>query len=67
MLWVPAEAYAINSNMGFTVTKYFDHEKNQEVTKALVINDGKVLRPDLIYLLKKVAVPTTPSTPSQGG
>lgn len=67
MLWVPAEAYAINSNMGFTVTKYFDHEKNQEVTKALVINDGKVLRPDLIYLLKKVAVPTTSSTPSQGG
>lgn len=67
MLWVPAEAYAINSNMGFTVTKYFDHEKNQEVTKALVINDGKVLRPDLIYLLKKVAVSSTPSTPSRGG
>ena len=58
LLWVPGEAYAINSNMGFTVTKYFDHEKNQEVTKALVINDGKVLRPDLIYVLKKGATTT---------
>lgn len=63
LLWVPAEAYAINSNMEFTVTKYFDHEKNQEVTKALVINDGKVLRPDLIYVLKKA---TADSEESQG-
>lgn len=51
--WVPSEAYAINSNMQFSTVKYFDHETNQEVTKALVINDGKVLRPDLIYLIKK--------------
>lgn len=66
LLWVPNEAYAINSNMNFTVTRYFDHETNQEVTKALVVNDGKVLRPDLIYLLKKTAVPTTPTTPTTG-
>lgn len=63
MLWVPNECYAINSNMEFSVVKYFDHEKNQEVTKALVINDGKVLRPDLIYILKKGAVEEEPKEP----
>lgn len=59
MLWIPDEAYVINTNMEFSVVRYFDHETNQEVTKALVVNDGGVLRPDLIYLLKKSAVPTT--------
>lgn len=58
VLWVPGEAYAINSNMQFSTVRYMDHEKNEEVTKALVINDGKVLRPDLIYQIKKVAKPT---------
>lgn len=57
MLWLP-EAYVINTNMQFTVTRYFDHETNQEVTKALVVNDGGVLRPDYIYLLKKKATPS---------
>jgi HK97 family phage major capsid protein len=55
VLWVPAEAYAVNTNAEFTVVRYFDHETNQEVTKALVVNDGKVLRTDLIYLLTKTA------------
>lgn len=53
MIWVPEEAYAINSNMQFTVVDYFDHETNQYVKKALVINDGKILDPKYIYLLKK--------------
>ena len=53
MYWVPEEAYAINSNMEFTVVDYFDHDKNQFIKKALVINDGKVLDPKYIYLLKK--------------
>lgn len=53
MLWVPDHAYAINSNLEFTVMHYFDHESNQYVDKALVINDGKVLDPKFIYLLKK--------------
>lgn len=53
MYWVPNEAYAINSNMEFTVMDYFDQETNQWVKKALVINDGKVLRGNYIYLLKK--------------
>ena len=53
MYWVPSKAYAINSNMQFTVVDYFDHETNQWVKKALVINDGKVLEGGYIYLLKK--------------
>ena len=51
--WVPNEAYAINSNLEFTVVDYLDHETNQYVKKALVVNDGKVLNPKYIYLLKK--------------
>lgn len=53
MYWVPEEGYAINSNFEFTVFDYFDHETNQYVKKALVVNDGKVLDPKYIYLLKK--------------
>lgn len=53
MYWVPEEAYAINSNLEFYVADYFDHETNQAVKKAVVINDGKILDPKYIYLLKK--------------
>lgn len=53
MLWLPEKAYAINSNLDFYVVDYFDQETNQYVKKALVINDGKVLDPKYIYLLKK--------------
>lgn len=53
MLWVPEEAYAINTNLEFTVREYFDEDLNQYVKKALVINDGKILDPKYIYLLKK--------------
>lgn len=50
---VPEKAYAINSNLAFSVKRYFDDETNQWVDKAIVINDGKVLDPKYIYLLKK--------------
>lgn len=53
MLWVPNEAYAINSNLEFTMMHYFDQETNQYVDKALVINDGKILDAQYIYILKK--------------
>lgn len=53
MYWNPEEAYCINSNMEFTIVDYFDQETNQFVKKALVINDGKVLKGQYIYLLKK--------------
>lgn len=53
MYWVPEQAYAINTNLEFFVKRYFDDEKNEYVDKALVINDGKVLDPKYLYLLKK--------------
>lgn len=53
MFWLPEEAYAINSNLEFTVMDYFDQELNQYVKKALVINDGKILDPKYIFLFKK--------------
>lgn len=53
MYWVPDKAYAINTNMEFTMMRYFDQETNQYVDKALVINDGKILDPKYLYLLKK--------------
>lgn len=53
MYWVGEKAYAINSNLQFAVTRYWDNEKNEYVQKGLVINDGKVLDPKYLYLLKK--------------
>lgn len=55
MLWVPEKAYAINTNLEFAVKRYFDEEKLQYVDRAVVINDGKILDPKYIYLLKKGA------------
>lgn len=55
MYWIPEKAYAINTNLQFFVKRYFDDEKNEWVDKALVINDGKILDPKYLYLLKKVA------------
>ena len=55
MYWVPSKAYAINSNLEFSVRDYFDEETNQYVKKAIVINDGNVLNGGFIFLLKKVA------------
>lgn len=51
--WVPEKAYAVNTNLEFAVKRYFDEEKLQWVDRAVVINDGKILDPKYIYLLKK--------------
>lgn len=59
MYWVPEKAYAINTNLQFSVKRYFDEEKNEWVDKAIVINDGKILDPKYLYLLKKVAAEET--------
>lgn len=51
--WVPDRAYAINTNLEFAVKRYFDEEKLQYVERAVVINDGKLLNPDYIWILRK--------------
>jgi len=53
MYWAPQKAYGINSNMEFATKRYFDEEKLEWVTRAVVINDGKILDPKYIFLLKK--------------
>ena len=53
MYWVPEKAYAINSNLEFATKRYFDEDKLEWVQRAIVINDGKILDPKYIFLLKK--------------
>lgn len=52
IFWQPNE-YAINTNMGFGMRRYFDEEENEWVNKALTVVDGKVLNPMGIWLIKK--------------
>lgn len=52
--WVPEKAYAINTNLEFATKRYWDEEKLEWVERAVVINDGKILDPAYIYILKKV-------------
>lgn len=51
--WVPEKAYAINTNLEFAVKRYFDEEKLQYVERAVVINDGKILDPAYLWVLRK--------------
>lgn len=51
--WVPEKAYGINTNLEFAVKRYFDEEKLQYVERAVVINDGKILDPAYLWILRK--------------
>lgn len=51
--WVPEKAYGINTNLEFAVKRYFDEEKLQYVDRAVVINDGKILDPAYLWILRK--------------
>ena len=53
LLWAAREAYAINDNLEFSLRRYYDEEKNEWVDKAIVINDGKVLDGEAVYILVK--------------
>ena len=53
LYWVPEKAYAINTNLEFAVKRYFDDEKLQYVERAVVINDGKILDPNFLWILRK--------------
>jgi HK97 family phage major capsid protein len=47
--------YAINSNMQMAMYRWFDHDTNQWVDKAILINDGKLLDAAGVLLIKKGA------------
>lgn len=47
--------YAINSNMQMAMYRWFDHDTNQWVDKALLVNDGKLLDPKGVLIIKKGA------------
>lgn len=53
MYWVGKKAYAINENLKVSTYHYFDQETNQFVDKMIFINDGNILDPAYIYLLRK--------------
>lgn len=47
--------YAVNSNMQMTMFRYFDHDTNEWVDKAILIADGKLLDPNGVVIVKKGA------------
>jgi len=47
--------YAINSNMQMAMYRWLDHDTNQWVDKAILINDGKLLDAAGVLLIKKGA------------
>ena len=47
--------YAINSNLQMAMYRWLDHDTNQWVDKAILINDGKLLDAAGILLIKKGA------------
>lgn len=47
--------YAVNSNMQMTMFRYFDHDTNEWVDKAILIADGKLIDPNGVVIIKKGA------------
>lgn len=47
--------YAVNSNMQMTMFRYFDHDTNEWVDKAILIMDGKLLDQNGVVVIKKGA------------
>lgn len=47
--------YAINSNMQMKMFRWFDHDTNQYVDKAILVADGKILDPNGVVIIKKGA------------
>lgn len=52
---VPDKAYGVNTNLEFAVRVFYDEARDVWVNKAIVMNDGKILDPKYLYLLKKKA------------
>lgn len=47
--------YGLNSNMQMTMFRYFDHDSNEWVDKAILICDGKLIDPNGVVIIKKGA------------
>lgn len=47
--------YGFNSNMQMTMFRYFDHDTNEWVDKAILIADGKLIDPYGVVIVKKAA------------
>ncbi|MFB9326991.1 phage major capsid protein [Paenibacillus aurantiacus] len=47
--------YGFNSNLQMTMFRYFDHDTNEWVDKAILIADGKLIDPNGVVIVKKAA------------
>jgi HK97 family phage major capsid protein len=47
--------YVVNSNMQMTMFRYFDHDTNEWVNKAILIADGKLVDANGVVIIKKGA------------
>lgn len=56
--------YGVNTNMQLTLFRYFDHDTNEWVDKAILIADGKLLDPNGVIIIKKGAA-TNPIDPGE--
>lgn len=45
--------YVLNTNLNMTMKRYEDNDTDDQVTKAIVLVDGKVLQKDSLVILKK--------------
>jgi HK97 family phage major capsid protein len=54
-VYVKLSDYVINSNMQMAMYRWLDHDTNQWVDKAILINDGKLLDTAGILIIKKGA------------
>jgi HK97 family phage major capsid protein len=52
--------YVINSNMQLALFRYFDHDTNQWVDKAIMIADGRLLDPNGVVIVRKGAEVVNP-------
>lgn len=54
-VYVDLKNYGFNSNMQMTMYRYFDHDTNEWVDKAILIADGKLIDPNGVVIIKKGA------------
>lgn len=47
--------YGFNSNMQMMMFRYFDHDTNEWIDKAILIADGKLIDPNGVVIIKKGA------------